>query len=78
MLLMEDIGTTNGARHSLRRLLHNLSRPLQLAGRQLHPSASVGVAFYPDDGTHLDQLMERADCAMYRAKKAGGLQVASC
>lgn len=35
-------------------------------------SASVGIAIYPDDGRTATQLIDRADAAMYRAKKMGG------
>jgi diguanylate cyclase len=35
-------------------------------------SVSVGIAIYPDDGVDAPSLIERADAAMYRAKKRGG------
>jgi diguanylate cyclase (GGDEF)-like protein len=34
-------------------------------------SASIGVAVFPDSGTTLAELLERADQALYQAKKAG-------
>lgn len=37
----------------------------------LSVSCSVGMALYPDDGTEEDELMRRADAAMYEAKSAG-------
>lgn len=37
----------------------------------LQVSASIGVAFYPQDGVEADQLIRRADQAMYLAKQAG-------
>ena len=41
-----------------------------------HPvTKSVGVAFYPEDGDDLDQLLERADKALYQAKKTRGTYV---
>jgi diguanylate cyclase (GGDEF)-like protein/PAS domain S-box-containing protein len=33
------------------------------------PSCSIGVAFYPDDGTDADALLRHADGEMYRVKK---------
>lgn len=37
----------------------------------LHVSLSVGVATYPDDAQQLDELLDKADWALYRAKKQG-------
>ncbi len=33
---------------------------------------SIGVSFYPQDGTTLDELISKADKAMYNVKKMGG------
>ncbi|PTT75957.1 alkaline phosphatase, partial [Pelomonas sp. HMWF004] len=38
----------------------------------LSVTASVGIAIYPEDGRRAIQLIDRADAAMYRAKKRGG------
>ena len=32
---------------------------------------SIGVAFYPDDGATTEQLLARADLALYAAKREG-------
>jgi len=32
---------------------------------------SIGIASYPKDGTTQDELIEKADSAMYQAKKLG-------
>ena len=40
-------------------------------GQELNVSCSVGVATYPQDGADRDELMRRADAAMYEAKAAG-------
>jgi diguanylate cyclase (GGDEF)-like protein/PAS domain S-box-containing protein len=34
-------------------------------------SGSIGVSIYPDDGLHYEQLMDRADQALYRVKEQG-------
>jgi len=53
------------------RLLSRLSEPLEVAGRQLSLGASIGVALHPRDGEDADELVRRADVAMYAAKEAG-------
>ncbi|MFA7410835.1 MAG: diguanylate cyclase [Tissierellaceae bacterium] len=35
-------------------------------------SLSIGVSFYPKDGKNIDQLISKADKAMYKVKKSGG------
>ena len=52
-------------------LLTRLGQPLELAGKQLRPSASVGVSLFPSDGIDAKTLMRLADRALYRAKRDG-------
>jgi GGDEF domain-containing protein len=37
----------------------------------LRLAASIGISIYPDDGEDADTLIDRADAAMYRAKRQG-------
>ncbi|MDE2566759.1 MAG: diguanylate cyclase, partial [Burkholderiales bacterium] len=52
----------------LRAALH---QPYELAGRQQRSSASIGIAFFGEQPLTVDELMKRADLAMYQAKGAG-------
>ena len=54
------------------RILDSLSQPLLIEGQTLRPTASIGIALAPDDGTTLDELLHAADLAMYAVKAAGG------
>ena len=36
-----------------------------------YPTVSLGIAEYPDDAGNIDELIHKADCAMYRAKRTG-------
>ena len=62
---MQDLVT------SAERLLQVLARPYRIDQHELRITASIGIAFYPDDGTKADMLMANADRAMYRAKGNG-------
>ena len=52
-------------------LLVRLGQPLELAGKMLRPSASIGVSLFPTDGTDARTLLRLADLALYRAKQDG-------
>ncbi len=43
--------------------------PFLFEGISLDLSASVGIASYPEDGLHLDDLLEKADQRMYAEKR---------
>jgi EAL domain-containing protein (putative c-di-GMP-specific phosphodiesterase class I) len=52
-------------------ILEALAKPITILGREIHISASIGIAIYPDDGQSLEELSKHADIAMYQAKKNG-------
>jgi diguanylate cyclase (GGDEF)-like protein len=54
-----------------KRIVDALSQPFQLAPSPLAPSASVGVAIYPEHGASGEELLKNADIALYEAKGAG-------
>ncbi len=54
-----------------RRILDDLATAFDIGGRSLFVSASVGIAFYPEDGGDSATLIKAADNAMYRAKEQG-------
>ncbi len=50
--------------------LHDaLALPLRISYREIHCTASIGVALYPRNGEHIEQLLANADTAMYQAKR---------
>jgi diguanylate cyclase (GGDEF)-like protein/PAS domain S-box-containing protein len=46
-----------------------VEEPIDLDGLPLAIESSIGVAFYPDHGLSSEELMQRADVAMYTAKQ---------
>lgn len=53
------------------KLLSLLSEPLMIEGMTLHTTASIGIAFFPQEDIDADELIRRADTAMYKAKTLG-------
>lgn len=52
-------------------VIEALSQPFEIDELSLSISASVGISFYPAQGTDVDTLLHRADLAMYHAKATG-------
>lgn len=53
------------------KIIERVSMPYLLRGAELHVSASIGIAIYPDDATTVIELTKNADQAMYAAKGQG-------
>ncbi|OCP36866.1 EAL domain-containing protein [Ensifer sp. LC163] len=48
-----------------------IAAPMQINGRSLQISCSMGVACFPNQGKTVGELLANADMAMYRAKELG-------
>ncbi len=53
------------------RTIELIDQPFTVAGEEIYSSASIGVAVAPADGVDLDELIAKADAAMYVAKEQG-------
>ncbi|MGH9866901.1 MAG: EAL domain-containing protein [Candidatus Polarisedimenticolia bacterium] len=53
-------------------LLGTLTAPFSVQGMMLQVDGSAGIALYPDHGAEDGVLLQRADVAMYQAKKIRG------
>jgi diguanylate cyclase (GGDEF)-like protein len=70
-VLMPSIRSPEEAAHRARRLQAVLVAPIALSGHEMSVGASIGIAVCPDDGTEAEDLVRRADAAMYGAKSLG-------
>src|SRR5436190_246962 len=57
---------------SAEKLLGELAEPVTFEGMRLSIEGSIGVACYPTDGATVEELLQRADVAMYQAKDDRG------
>jgi diguanylate cyclase (GGDEF)-like protein len=69
--LLSGPGSRQNASAVAAKLVQDLGRPFSVNNIKLSISASVGIAFYPDHGDDLETLMQRADLALYEAKRVG-------
>jgi diguanylate cyclase (GGDEF)-like protein len=56
----------------VQKLIASLGAPITVGGEVIGLTASIGISIYPEDGEDAKILIDRADAAMYRAKKRGG------
>ena len=70
-ILLEDVAVPAAAVTVAQRVLEAMSVPLQVAGRELAPSASMGIAIGDATYTAADEVLRDADIALYRAKEQG-------
>lgn len=70
-LLLTDIKSRADVETVTRKIFRALEEPADIGGRRLYIRASLGVSIYPGDGDSADELLRKADDAMYLAKKAG-------
>jgi diguanylate cyclase (GGDEF)-like protein len=59
------------ARVLANRLLDAIDKPLMLGAHQVRIGLSIGIALAPRDGSDMDELLKKADLALYRTKDEG-------
>ena len=67
-VFLQDIHGPGNAGVIAQKIVTELALPYDAHGKELFSSASIGIAMYPDDGETSDELLRRADMAMYHAK----------
>ena len=70
-IVLPELRDREDAREIAVTFLESLHQPFDLDGFEVHISASIGIAIYPDDGESIDELLRHADIAMYQVKALG-------
>ena len=70
-IVLEDIHDLRNAVHVADRVLESLGPEISLRGGSVKTNASIGIALSQEDGVDAEELLRRADIAMYRAKEKG-------
>jgi diguanylate cyclase (GGDEF)-like protein/PAS domain S-box-containing protein len=69
VVVLGEVNSEAQAAEIMQRLASELSKPMQLSGQQVLPSASFGLALYPRDGVTPDELLRASDSVMYTSKR---------
>jgi diguanylate cyclase len=69
-VLLPRVDGSDGAQAVARKLLDVLAEPFLVEGIELDVHGSVGMAVWPEHSRDADELLRRADVAMYAAKHA--------
>lgn len=75
LVVLEEVRGIKEVEQVVARINAVLQEPYALAGQEMRVTSSIGVSIFPEHGEMCDQLIKRADIAMYRAKSAGKSRV---
>ncbi|MDW7656570.1 MAG: EAL domain-containing protein, partial [Bacillota bacterium] len=75
-VFMQHVADSQDAVLVAERLLTAISKPIDIMEVPQTISASIGICLYPQDGSEAQELLEKSDIALYRAKNSGRNQYA--
>ncbi|MCB1016610.1 MAG: EAL domain-containing protein [Acidimicrobiales bacterium] len=75
VVVAEQTGGPDGALGMAHRMIEAIAAPADIAGTQMRPRASIGVALAAESGVTSEMLLRDADAAMYEAKSRGANRV---
>ena len=70
-IVLADLARAEDAALVAQKVIDGLGTAVDMDGRELFVTASVGIAAFPADGADAEALIGAADAAMYRAKQSG-------
>ncbi|NQF16168.1 EAL domain-containing protein [Brevibacillus sp. HB1.3] len=70
-IMQNQLLDRNEATALAEQIMYQLQRPFELEGHVFNVSCSIGIALYPQDGDNPEDLLKRADTALYTVKSRG-------
>lgn len=71
VLVLENVANKHDVSSMIQTISQTLNEEFMVNNDKVEINCSIGVAFYPDDGTTSDSLFTTADINMYKAKGKG-------
>ncbi|MGK3141709.1 putative bifunctional diguanylate cyclase/phosphodiesterase [Pantoea sp. C2G6] len=71
IVVMPEVDNIGQVQSLAQRIVEQLSQPFTLSGSEVWSGASIGLALAPKDGVDRQELMRKADIALYEAKNGG-------
>lgn len=70
-IILTNISNIEGAARCAEKLIEQFKDPFVIHHKKVYVSPSLGISVYPSDADDIDNLMQFADNALYRAKASG-------
>lgn len=71
VLILQNLESEDDAYNLLTSIIDKLREPIPIFQREIHITASLGMAFFPKHDQSIDGLIRKADAAMYDVKERG-------
>lgn len=71
ILVLENISGVDAIKPITEKILKSIAKPYRINDHTCQVTTSIGISLYPMDGTTSEDLISKADTAMYRAKQLG-------
>lgn len=71
MIILSDVEDVKNCKNIAEKILKLMEAPMFIGGQEISVGLSIGVASYPRDGADPEEVKEKADNALYDAKRSG-------
>ncbi len=71
VIILDDIQSPKATMNIADKILATLSKSVEIDHHEVFISCSIGITFFPDDASNVNDLLKHADVAMYKAKSKG-------
>ncbi|MDF0731237.1 bifunctional diguanylate cyclase/phosphodiesterase [Pseudomonas entomophila] len=69
--IVTSLHNRDEARHLAQRIMQRMKEPIDVGGRRMVMTTSIGISIFPDDGRSAEELLKNADLALYQSKGCG-------